>query len=73
MNYIVAQIHNNSLGSVISVESEEEGKQQVKLLAEDQLKRHLTNEELDEIEQTNQYINEEDSDNVWSVSVGIVE
>jgi len=73
MTLIVASIHNNSLGSVISVDSIDEGNKNVIQLSEEKLGRKLTDEEIEEVTDTNQFYCEEDSDNVWSISVGSVE
>jgi hypothetical protein len=46
MNIFVAKIHNNSLGSCISIESYEEGKVLIRKMAEEQFQRPLTESEL---------------------------
>lgn len=71
--YIVAIIHNNSLGKVVSVCDENHGKDIARGLAEDQFLRGLTDEEIDDLNDKLEIYNDEDSDNIYSFSVGIVE
>lgn len=73
MKYIVARIHNNSLGRVIEVSSEEEGKNIIRGMAEEQFGRPLTDEEIDDLHDKLEIYNEEDSDNLFCFSLGIVE
>ncbi len=72
MKYIVARIHNNSLGSVIEVSSEEEGKDIIRGMAEEQFDRPLTDDEIDELENNMEIYNEEDADNLFCFSLGII-
>jgi len=73
MNYIVAIIHNNSLGRVISVSSIEEGKDVIKATAEELFNRPLTEHEYEMLESVQEVYNEDDSDNLYSISLGVVE
>ena len=73
MKYIVCHIHNNSLGRVIEVSSESEGKDIIRGMAEEQFERPLTDEEIDGLENEMEIYNEEDSDNLFCFSLGIVE
>jgi hypothetical protein len=72
MKYIVARIHNNSLGSVIEVSSQEEGKDIIRGMAEEQFNRPLTDDEIDHLEDNLEIYNEEDSDNIFCFSLGII-
>ena len=73
MKYIVARIHNNSLGSVTEVSSEEEGQSLIRGMAEEQFERGLTDEEIDDLENNLEIYNEDDSDNIFCFSLGIIE
>ncbi len=73
MDIIVADIHNARLGSVFGVESVEKGQAIVKKLAEDKLQRELNDEENESLENYLEVYNEEDIDNVWSFSIGLVQ
>lgn len=73
MNLIACKIHNNSLGKVISVPSLSEGIQTIKEWAADQFRRELTFEEIKSAENECEICNEDDSDNIYSFSIGIVE
>jgi hypothetical protein len=70
---IVASVHNNRLGPCINVDSFDDGKEQVKQLSKEKLVRDLTLEEIEEIDNNGEFYCDEDSNNVWSYSVGIVE
>ena len=72
MKYIVARIHNNSLGRVIEVSSEDEGKDLLKELINDQFGRGPTDEEVDQIEDYLEVYNEEDADNIFCFSIGVI-
>jgi hypothetical protein len=73
MSIIVARIHNNSLRSCQAVDSIEDGKNLVKELAECHFRRDLTEEEMQEIEDTMSIYNDLDADNIVTFAVGIVE
>ena len=73
MQYIVAKIHNSSLGKVIGVSSLEEATENLIDWAEEQFQRKLTEEELEEIENCQELIDYSDADNHYSFSIGIVE
>ena len=73
MDVIVADIHNARLGSVFGVESLEKGKAIVKKLAENKLQRSLTDQENESLENEFEVYNDDDADNVWSYSIGLVE
>ena len=69
----VAKIHNNSLGSCISIESYEEGKVLIRKMAEEQFQRPLTESELASIEDEMELYNDDDADNVYTFSIGAAE
>jgi hypothetical protein len=69
----VCRIHNNSLGSTLEVKSWEEGKDILRGMAEDQFQRPLTDEEIDMLENEQEIYNDEDSDNIYTFSFGIIE
>ena len=73
MTMIVVDIHNARLGSVFGVESVEKGQAIVKKLAEDKLQRELNDEENESLENDLEVYNDDDADNVWSYSIGLVE
>ena len=73
MKYIVAHIHNNSLGKVVEAPSESEGKDILRGWAEGQFERPLTDEENDSLENNLEVYNEEDADNIFCFSIGIIE
>ena len=73
MTMIVVDIHNARLGSVFEVDSFEEGKSAIKKLAENKLQRVLNDQENESLENELEVYNEEDADNVWSFSMGLVQ
>lgn len=73
MDIIVADIHNARLGRVFGVDSVEEGKSAIKELAENKLQRSLTDQENESLENEFEVYNDDDADNVWSYSIGLVE
>lgn len=73
MNYIACKIHNNSLGKTIAVDSETMGKALIQTWAEEQFGRPLTDEEINNLDDTLEIYNDEDSDNIYTFSLGIVE
>jgi hypothetical protein len=72
-NIIVAKIHNNTLGKCISVETLEDGKELIKSWAGEQFQRPLTQDELDSLEEVLEVYNDEDSDNHYTFTIGILE
>ena len=68
----VAKIHNNSLGACIPVNSYDEGIDLIKGMAVEQLNRELTDEEIDDVINSYELYNDEDSDNIYTWSVGIM-
>ena len=70
---IVADIHNSRMGNVYRVESLEEGLSVIKELAEHKLLRKLNDEEKESLEKDLEVYNDDDSDNIWSYSMGFVE
>ncbi len=70
--YIAAIIHNNSLGQVLAVESEEQGKDVLRVWAKEQFNRPLTQDEEESLENELEIYNDEDADNAYSFSIGIV-
>ena len=73
MTYIVAIIHNNSLGKVISVSSIDDGKDVIKTVSEMLFGRALNAEELNMLEEYNEVYKEDDPDNLYCISLGVVE
>ena len=73
MTMIVVDIHNAHLGIVFEVDSVEEGKSAIKELAENKLQRSLTDQENESLENEFEVYNDDDADNVWSYSIGLVE
>ena len=71
--YIAVRIHNNSLGKVVKVKDENDGKDIIRGWAEEQFERPLTDEEIDGLENEPEIYNEDDADNLFCFSVGIVE
>lgn len=72
-NYVAVKIHNNSLGKVISVDNEHDGKELLINWAQDQFGRSLTEEEKESLDNNLEIYNDEDSDNIYTFSLGIVE
>lgn len=70
---IIVDIHNARLGNVFLVESWEEGRSVIKELAESKLLRKLNDEENESLESDLEVYNDDDSDNVWSYSIGFAE
>jgi hypothetical protein len=71
--YIAAKIHNNKLGACLEVSSEEEGIKIVKEWAESMLGRSLNEEEDFALNNDLEIFNEDDLDNIWCYSIGMVE
>jgi hypothetical protein len=72
-NIVVVKIHNNSLGSITSVPSFDEGKEVLRKMAEEQLDRPLDNEELERLENEMEIFDDSDSDNIYTFSIGLVD
>jgi hypothetical protein len=70
---IVVKIHNNSLGRMFSVKDEAEGIQFIKGMAEDQLERELTVDEMEELENNLELFNDEDHNNEYCWAIGKIE
>jgi len=69
----VARIHNNSLGSCTPVDNWEAGVQLVKTLSEEQLERELDQDETDALENEGHVFSEDDADNIWCISIGMLD
>lgn len=72
-DYIVCIIHNNSLSRTFSVQNEEEGKEAILDLFFEQFQRTMNEEELDELEDYLEVENEEDANNHYCFSIGMLE
>jgi hypothetical protein len=70
MTLFVAKIHNNILGACTEVSSYEEGIDLLRGMAEEQLDRELTPEEIDGLVNEYEVYNDEDADNVYTWSIG---
>jgi hypothetical protein len=73
MKYIVAKIHNQSLGKVVEVSSTEEGKNVIRDWFFEQFERVIDDVETDSLEDELEVCNMEDHDNHFTFSIGIVE
>lgn len=73
MILFVCCIHNNMLGACHSVSSYEDGAKMIKQLAQEQLGRPLEDDELKDLESYYFVFNDEDMDNTYCWSIGIVE
>lgn len=73
MQYIVVRIHNQSLGKVVEVSTIEEGMDVVREWFEEQFNRVMNEEEIDNLEVMMEVHNDEDHDNHYTFSIGIVE
>ncbi len=71
--YIAVKIHNNSLGRVVEVEGEDRAKEIIREWAREQFGRGLTGNEIYELDNNLELFNDDDPDNIYSFSVGIVE
>lgn len=69
MKYIVCKIHNNSLGSVRAFDNENEAKEVLRGMAEEQFNRDLTDSEIDDLDNSLEIVNDEDSDNIFTYSI----
>ena len=76
-NIIVTQIHNNSLGKCFFVETIEEGKDLIKSWWANEFGFYLENTDeesrLDDLEDQLECYNNDDMDNLYTFSIGIVE
>jgi mannitol/fructose-specific phosphotransferase system IIA component (Ntr-type) len=66
----VCKIHNNSLGRCVQVNSWEQAVKQIKDWC-DESDFVLTKDDLVSIEETGEYYNDDDSDNIVTYSVGV--
>jgi hypothetical protein len=73
MKYIVAKIHNQSLGKVVEASSMEDGNNIIRDWFNNQFQRDLNDEERDDLENNGEVCNMEDPDNHYTFSIGIVE
>jgi hypothetical protein len=73
MQYIVALIHNNTLGKVTAVESEEAGKELIRSMAEEVFNRLLTLVEINSLVDSGEIYNDSDVDNVFTFTLGVLE
>ena len=69
-NLFVARIHNNSLGSCVTVGTIEEGLNLIRQYVKDQFNRELTTEENDVLENKYEFYNDADAENIVTFSVG---
>jgi hypothetical protein len=72
-NLVVVKIYNNSLGRMFGVSSYEEGQTLIQKLAEEQLDRSLTLDEIDEIENNQELYIKQDDDNHYCWALGGIE
>jgi hypothetical protein len=72
-NYIVARIHNARLGSVVGVETIDEGIELIRGYVRDHFNRELTDEENEVLLNEYEFYNDSDPDNIVTFSVGVVE
>lgn len=73
MTMIVVGIHNDRVGTAFEVDGLAGGRLAIKKLAENKLQRILNDQENESLENELEVYNEEDMDNVWSFSIGLVE
>lgn len=69
----VARIHNGSLGRCVSVASMEAGETMIRSWVKDTFDRELTQEESGILELTAEFIENSDSDNNYTFSIGELE
>lgn len=72
-NMFIATIHNSSLGVCRSVSNWDEGVKEVKKMAEEILRRQLTEEEQEDLESMGEIHDFSDFDNHFSFSIGVIE
>jgi len=70
---IVCTILNNSLGAVEEVQSYEDAKKLVMDLFHEKFGRPLNDIERDQLEDLDEVYNDDDHDNHWTFSIGLVE
>lgn len=73
MKYIVVKIHNQSLGKVVEVSSLEEGMGIIRDWFFEQFNRSINDEETDSLINTYEVYNDEDFDNHYTFSIGIID
>lgn len=69
---IAVKIHNNSLGQMFQVSSFEQGVKEIKNWAAEQFGRPLTDFEIEGAEQSYEIYNDDDPDNVFCFSLGVL-
>lgn len=70
--YIVADIHNNSLVMTHAAKTVEEALELSKNMAQTKLGRELTEEEESSLADSYEIFAEDDPDNIWCITVGMV-
>ena len=73
INLFVARIHNNRLGTCLAVSSYDEGIKLIEKYVRDQYQRDLNQEEKETLEDTYEFYNDSDPDNIVSFTIGAVE
>lgn len=73
MKFIVAKIHNQSLGKVVEVSSIEEGQNVIRDWFFEQFNRVINEREIDDLINSCEICNMDDADNHYTFSIGIVE
>jgi hypothetical protein len=73
MKYIVVIIHNQSLGRVVEVFSEGEGKDLIIEWFKEQFQRDLNDGERQSLDDCYEIINMDDHDNHYTFSIGIID
>lgn len=73
INLFVARIHNNRLGTCHAVSSYEEGIKLIESYVRDQYQRDLTLQEKQLLEDTYEFYNDDDADNIVSFTIGAIE
>lgn len=70
---IVVDIHNNVLGDTVAAESMDEAKELALDMAKYKLNRELNDEEISNFHNMLEIVNEDDADNIWCISIGMIE
>jgi len=70
---IVVDIHNNVIKDYISAESMDEAKELALDMAKYKLNRELNDEEISNFHNMLEIVNEDDADNIWCISIGMIE
>lgn len=73
MKYIVAKIHNSSLGLVVECSSLEEGMDIMREWFKEQFGDELLDDYEDALENEYEVYHEEDGDNTYTFSIGIID